>query len=182
MDTTNIGKTLDELLAKVNLSKVTASGAGFEDLPDAYYLSEVQSAELKLNSNNDPMVSFKTKVVEDGWHYDAETDSYSRVEKSANRMIFKNWILKSEMDVKRFVSDMLKFEDSEGNSILGEDAMAYFTNTEFLVQAINIIAEAKLRIYIQISSYTKDDEKRTSQNFVKWSAVNKIAEDYGIGM
>ena len=38
--------SLDELLNKTDLEDVTAESTGYQDLPDGYYLSEVEKAEI----------------------------------------------------------------------------------------------------------------------------------------
>lgn len=190
-DIKDIAASLDELLSKTNLSKVTAAGAGFEELKDGFYPTEVNSIELKVNKNGDPMVSAKCKVVDDGWCYDEEGDTYGRVAGSKNRIIFKNWNLVTEQDIKRFVSDMLKFEnpDVAGEALVEmlkqkpeDDIMDYFKTTEFLLDVLGLIQDFKSRIYIQISSYEKNGETRTQSNLVKWSVIDQISQDYNIAM
>lgn len=190
-DIKDIAASLDALLNSSNLSKVTADGAGFEELPVGFYLTETADAELKLNKNGDPMVSFKSKIVDNGWKYDEESDTYVRIPASKGRMIFKNWNLVTEQDVKRFVSDMLKFENPEnpGEPLLDllkenpdDDIMDFFKNTAALIDVIKFLADFKSRIYIQKSEYIKNGETKTSDNFVKWAAIEEISQQYGIAM
>lgn len=191
VDIQNIASSLDALLSASNLSKVTADGAGFEDLPAGFYLTEVAMTNLKLNKNGDPMVSFQQKIVDNGWKYDEEADNYVRVPGSKGRVIFKNWNFVTEQDVKRFVSDMLKFENPEkpGEPLLemlkenpSDDIMDFFKNTTALLEVIKFLADFKCRIYVQVSEYTKNGEKRTSQNLVKWAAIEEISQQFGIAM
>lgn len=174
MENNEVFSALDDILAKVNTESVTAESAGYSDLPDGYYLCEVENAELKISKNGNAMASFRLKIVEDGKEviFDDNGDvSFTELKKTANRKIFKNFLLKDESDVKRFVSDMLKFEDEDGNSYLPKEA---FTTSELIDSAIsNLIG---LNIYVQQYTYEKKDGTGTqaSTNFISWSKAAKL--------
>ena len=58
---------------KTDISDVTADSNNFSELPDGYYLSEVEKAELKESkTSHQPMVAFQFKVVEDGLTVDKD--------------------------------------------------------------------------------------------------------------
>lgn len=170
---------LDELLASANLEEVDAESnekGGFEDLPDGYYLTEVEKAELTTSkSSGNPMVSFRFTVVEDGLKsvVDAKGNAvFEEVKGSKNRKIFINWVLSDETKIKKFVSDMLKFEGEEPGTPLLEKE--YFLTSETLEDALAIIVG--YRIYVNISTTTnkKTEEKQTWQNLISWTRAAKV--------
>ena len=116
---------LDGLLSTVDLSDVTAESAGFTELPDGYYLCEVEKTEIRESkSSKMPMAAFTFKILEDG--YTAEVNEsgetvINSIKKTANRKIFIYYVFKDERSVKRFATDMLKFEGEEEG---GEDGVS----------------------------------------------------------
>ena len=186
-DLSIINQALDELLQATDLSKVSASGVGFEDLPDAYYLTETVKYDIKMSPGNDnaapcPMITLSFKVLDNGWKRLEDEDNFVRVEGTKGRWISKTYWLSDTQSVKKFTSDMLKFENPEmpGEPILD---IEYFTNSQLLRDAMDIIA-SQLRIYIKLSSYEKKDTKETkqTQNLVKWSVIEQISADYNVKM
>ena len=72
-DMTKLFDSLNGILNNLDLTEVSAEGAGFQDLPDGYYLSEVEKVELKESkSSHQPMVAFQFKVTEDGYGVNEE--------------------------------------------------------------------------------------------------------------
>ena len=162
---------LNALLGSVNLDDVTAeSGAGFEELPDGYYLSEVESAELTTSKNSgNPQVAMVFSVVEDGLGTYIDERGFAKLKNlphTQKRKIFKYYPLTNEKTVKSFVSDMLKFEGTPGEPLLPEEA---FTTGEVLEEALSVLIGS--RIYIQVSTTTKKgtDEKQSWKNLISWT-------------
>lgn len=160
---------LDQLLNNTDLTDVSAESTGFQELPDGYYNCEVEKAELKISKSSGlPMAAFQFKVVEDG--YMAELDdkqnvSLTPLNKTKNRKIFINYVLKNDTWVRRFVTDMLKFEgEEEGEPFLPKEA---FTTSETIEDALAALTGK--RIYIQVStSVNDDDSKSTWNNLISW--------------
>lgn len=169
-DMTKIFGALDSVLSNTDLADVTAESTGFNELPDGYYLSELEKAELKESkSSHQPMVALQFKVVEDGKAVDA--DSFVSIPKTKNRKIFMYYVLKDEASVKRFVTDMLKFEgDKKGEPILGKE---YFTNSQLLTDALDVLVG--MRIYVQSSTTTNDDDTTSVwKNLISWKRAEAL--------
>lgn len=166
---TKVYSTLNSILGQTDLTDVSSESTGFSDLPDGYYLCEVEDAKLtESKTSHMPMVALTLKVAENG--LDVEIDENgavhtSELEKTKNRKIFKYYTLKDETSVRRFVADMLKFEgDVIGEPILPKEA---FTTSETIEDALDILKG--LRLYIQTSTTTKDDgAKSIWYNFISW--------------
>ena len=163
---------LNDLFKNADLSKVSSDGAGFEDLPDGYYLSELESIEYKESKSGKDMIAAKFKVVEDGLkevvdeHGDTEL---VEAEKTKGRYIFKNWVLSDESSLKRYASDMLKFEIENDTPILEKEC---FLDTDVLFDALEAIKG--MRIYIMVQSNEKNGQKNINYNLVKWSTIRKL--------
>ena len=163
--------SLDNLLNNIDLSDVSADGTGFQDLPEGYYLSEVENAELKESkSSHQPMVAFQFKVIEDGVTVN-DNGEFEPVKKSKNRKVFIYYVLKDDTSIRRFVQDMLKFEgEKENEPILTKE---YFTNSELLNDALDILKG--MRIYIQFSTNIKDDDTvSTWKNLISWKRAKAL--------
>ena len=161
---------LDNLLKDTNLDNVTADSAGYEQLPDGYYLSEVIKAELTVSkSSKQPMVAFQFKTTDDGLMSSISASGevfVEPIEKTKNRTIFMYYVLKDETSVRRFVTDMLKFEgDVAGEPLLPKEA---FTTSETIEDALDILTG--YRLYIQVSTTVKEDDNSKSvwYNFITW--------------
>lgn len=163
--------SLDAILNNTDLADVTAESNNFTELPDGYYLCEVEKAELKESkTSHQPMVAFQLKIVEDGLGVNEDGNFYN-LKKTSNKKVFLYYVLKDENSVRRFVTDMLKFEgDVENEPILGKE---YFTNSEVLVDALDILVG--MRIYIQ-SSTNKNDDNSTSnwKNLISWKRARML--------
>lgn len=163
---------LDDLLKTVKLDNVTADGAGFEDLPDGYYLCQVDSAKLTTSkSSGKPMASFQLTVVEDGYQAnfdDAGNASLSQNKHTANKKIFKHYVLKDEKSIRNFVADMLKFEgENPGEPLLEKEV---FMESALLEEALGALEG--MRIYAQLSTSEKEDGTKSSwTNFISWKRV-----------
>lgn len=170
-DMTTVFNALDSLLSKTDLADVTAESNNFSELPDGYYLIEVEKAELKESkSSHQPMVAFQMSVVEDGVGVDDNANLFD-LKKTKGKKVFMYYVLKDEASIRRFVTDMLKFEGETPNEpILGKE---YFTNSQLLVDALDILVG--MRLYCQ-SSTTKNDDGTSSnwKNLISWKRARML--------
>ena len=173
-DDKNIFSTLNQILSKTDLTDITADTPVYEELKDGYYLCEVETAELKVSSKGSPMAAMRLKVVENG--HDAEITEtgdviLTEIPKTKGRCIFLNFVLTDEISVKRFVTNMLKFEgDNEGEPILPKEA---FTNADTIEEALSILVG--MGIYVQVSTTIKNDgSKSTWNNLISWKRANAL--------
>ena len=168
-DMNEIFNELDAIISSTDISKVTAEGSGFEELPEGYYLSEVEQAELTVSKNSgDPMVKFVYKVVEDGIYVDEDGNNIS-LSGTKNRKIFKYYVMKDGDSFKRFVTDMLKFENDEKPLLEKEMLMSS--------QLINDCLEVLIgmRIYIKCTvSENKDGTEGRWYSPTSWEIMNKL--------
>lgn len=170
-------KSLNELLGSVNMDNITAdSGDGFENVPDGYYLCELESAELTTSKTSGaPQVAIRFKIIEDGLGTFIDERGYAKMKDiphTANRKLFKYYPLTSEQNVNRFVSDMLKFEGmTAGESILPKEA---FTTAEVLEDALGILTGC--RLYVQVSTTTNKTTGQAStwNNLVSWKRAKSL--------
>lgn len=166
--------TLDQILAKTTLDDVSADSQGYNDLPDGYYLCEVDKADFKESKTSHlPMVSFNFKIVENGTGFkyvDNDVIVYE-IKNTKNRMIFKHYVFKDESSVKRFASDMLKFEgETPGEPLLPKEA---FTTSETLLDALDVLEG--MRLFIQADTNEKDDgTKSTWYNLISWKRAAEL--------
>ena len=162
--------SLDELLGGTNLEDVTSESGSFSELPEGYYLSEVETAEIKISkTSKQPMVAFQFKIVEDG-NKVTESGDLEKIKNSKNKKIFMYYSLKDEGAVKRFVSDMLKFEGEEENTPILEKE--YFTNSALLADALDILIG--MRIYIQLSANENGEPGSMWKNLVSWKRAKAL--------
>lgn len=173
-DLTKVFNQLDSILAASDLSNVTEESSGFAELPDGYYLSEVDSAKLTVSkSSGKPMVAFQLSIVEDGKTADIlETGDIiiDMLPKTKGRKIFVYYVLKDDSAVKRFASDMLKFEGNPGEPLLQKE---YFTTSATLVDALDILVGS--RIYVHVSTTERDDGTKSKwQNFISWKRATAL--------
>lgn len=164
---------LKDLLQQIDWNTVTEDD-GFQDLPEGYYLCEVEKAELKENkAQTNQQVSFTFKVVEDGLAEGMDVRGNSvlqTISGTHNRKVFKHYPFKDAAGVKRFVTDMLKFEgDTPGEPLLEKE---YFMMEETIEDALNILVGR--RIYVQASH--KEYQGKTScwYDIVGWTRANAL--------
>lgn len=161
--------SINELLKQTNINDVTSESNNFQELPEGYYLCTVDAAEIKESkASGKPMIAFTFTVSENGRHYVADKDGNAEMQEvkgSKNRKIFMYYVLKDTQSVRRFVSDMLKFEGEEaGKPLLDKE---YFMNFEILEDALKILEGMK--IYVQITkSENQDGTVRNWQNLISW--------------
>ena len=88
----SVFNALDALLNMTDLSDVTADSNNFSELPDGYYLCEVEKAELKESkSSHQPMAAFQLKIIEDGVSVDTSGELV-KCNKTKNRKIFLYYV------------------------------------------------------------------------------------------
>lgn len=165
---------LDSILARTTLEDVSAESQGFSELPDGYYLCEVEKTEFKESKTSKlPMVSFTFKIVEDGTGFEYTENDAKRItlKGTKNRKIFKHYVFKDESSVKRFASDMLKFEgETAGEPLLPKEA---FISSETMLDALDILVG--MRIYVQSDTSEKEDgTKSTWYNLISWKRVGEL--------
>lgn len=170
-----LSDVLDALLKDTDLNKVTADSRGdFEELPQGYYLCNVEKAELKESkSSKSPMAAFTFKVVEDGHSLNATANGdieLTDIPHTKNRKVFIYYPFKDASSIKRFASDMLKFEGEEGVPLLAKDC---FTRTDLIEDALDVLTG--MRIYIQITVNEKEDRTKTTwQNLISWKRAKLL--------
>ena len=173
----SVFNSLNSLLKNTDLRDVTNESAGFSELPEGYYLCEVEKAELtQSKKSGEPMVAIQFKVAEDGCNISDISDDGSvniiKHKGTKNRKIFMYYVLKDEAAVKRFVTDMLKFEISEGESILPKEA---FSTADTLEDALDVLIG--MTIFVRITVSEKDDGTLSRwNNLISW----KRAKDLGL--
>lgn len=161
--------SINELLKQTNITDVTSESNSFQELPEGYYLCAVENAEIKESKASKlPMVAFTFTVAENGSCYVADKDGNAEMKElkgTKNRKIFMYYVLKDTNSVRRFVSDMLKFEGEEpGKPLLDKE---YFMNSEILEDALKLLVG--MRIYVQITkSESADGNIRSWQNLISW--------------
>ena len=171
----SIYEDLDVLLGKTDLSDTDSeSGGGFENLPDGYYLCEVVKAELKTSqSSKNPMMSFQFRTVEDGNEItvlDNGEITQKALKGTKGRMLFVHYVFKDERGIKRFASDMLKFESEEGVSLLPKEA---FSNSETMMDAMDVLQG--MQIYVQVSTtVNKEGISSTWNNLISWKRASQL--------
>lgn len=180
---------LDSLLAGTNLDDVSAESAGFGDLPSGNYLCEVVSAvRTESKSSGLPMVSFRFKIIQNGIveKTDEEGNVYLvRAKGTANRNVFKHYVLKDQASIKSLTSDLLKYEgDEPGTPILDEiltstdaegNKKIAIPNTEVLDGCLEVLTG--LTIYLKAD--TRPDKNDPSKNntwvnLLSWTRVSQL--------
>lgn len=174
---------LNDILEDVDLKDVTSEGAGFEDLPVGYYLCEVNDCILtESKTSKYPMIKFTFKIVENGLGDETdEKGDYTLTRELKNtkgRNIFKYYVLgdadkdKQKQNVKKFVSDMMKFEGEEpGQPLLEEEC---FTNGELLKEALDILKTAQSRLWISITESERNGQKSSWATPLSWARADKL--------
>lgn len=173
-DVKSLMTAINDLLSQTNIDDITSESNSFQELPEGYYLSSIDSAELKESkSSNQPMVAFTFSIIENGHAYVADKDGnaeMTELKNTKNRKIFMYYVLKDTNSVRRFVSDMLKFENDEGKPLLDKE---YFMNFEILEDALKLLEG--MNIYIQITkSEGKDGNIRSWQNLISWKRARAL--------
>ncbi len=182
IDLSKVSRMLDDLCSKTDLSTTSEEGASF-DLPDGYYLCEVKKAGLgETQKTGQPMISMEYLTVEDGKKTIVDEQGYVQMveaEKTANRKIFQNYVLSTEMNLGFFVADMLKFQDPETNEPLfnrDED----FKSTETIMAVLDTLVEVGMQIFVmvqttkRVNKETGQEEKVKKYNPISWARARKL--------
>lgn len=166
----NLFEDLDAIIASTDLSKVTAESTGFEELPEAYYLCEVENAKLTTSkSSNQPMISFQYKIVEDGKNIN-DDGSIITMPGTKNRKIFKHYVLKDGDSFKGFVTDALKFEDSDGNPILEKEMLL---SSQLINDCLEVLEGRNVYVFAKHST-KKDGTESVWYNLIAWETIAKL--------
>lgn len=173
-DVKTLTDTLNQLLSQTDIKDITSESNSFQELPEGYYLCSIESGELKESkSSHQPMVAFTFNIVENGHAYVADKDGDAEMVELKNtkkRKIFMYYVLKDTNSVRRFVSDMLKFENEDGKPILDKE---YFMNFDILTDALKLLEG--MNIYIQITkSEAQDGSIRSWQNLISWKRAKAL--------
>lgn len=156
---------LDSLLSGTDLSDVTAESAGFSELPSGYYLCEVETATRAASkTSGQPMVSFRLKIVQNGIieKQDDEGNVYfGRAKGTANRKIFKHYVLSDKQKVQGLTSDLLKFEGEEaGVPILDEVITSVDANGKRITRIPSAeVLDGCLEVLIGLQIFVKADTR-----------------------
>lgn len=172
LDATALAK-LQELLKTIDLTDVTAdsTGSNFE-LEDGYYLCTVNKAVLTTSKSGNVQVAMTLTVVDKGYEEDKETAKVIEMKKSfKNRKIYKYFPLTDDKSIKRFATDMLKFEDEPGHPILPKQQ---FLTIEGIEEALPIIET--MNVYVNVSNVRDDDGKITNTwyNLISWKRASAL--------
>lgn len=158
---------VNSLLSSTELDDVSAESSGSRNAPQGYFLCEVVSAELKLSKKGDPQVAFRFKIVEDGFD---DGESLEQLKKTKGINIYKYYRLVDETDLKRFISDMLKFEVNDKGESLPKDA---FGSADLIQKTLEIVTG--LHIYVHVT-YTKNTDGSMSSwtNLMTWKRAAEL--------
>jgi hypothetical protein len=167
---------LNSILNQIDWDDVSATtGSGsYDDLPKGYYLCEVEKAQLKKNKSETNMqVSFQFKVVEDGLSDELDSKGFSvwkTIDHTKGRKVFKHYALKDTDSVKRFVSDMLKFEgEKPGEPVLEKD---YFMEEGTIQDALDILVG--MRIYVNASYKEYQGKTNCWYDIIGWDRARTM--------
>lgn len=160
---------LDNVLSNVNLENVSAdNNGGFDELPEGWYLAEIEKAELTVSkSSGNPMVSMTLKIVEDGQLaiFDSNNScTLTQLSGTKNRKMFKHFVLSTDRQIKSFISDMLKIEDSDGQPLLDKDC---FASSELISDTLDAIIGMRIYVEARLSN-----NKQMWYNFVSWKTAH----------
>lgn len=163
---------VDSILSEINVEKIDPNANDYI-LPDGYYLCEVVKMELTESKKGNLQIKGQFKSIQNASQLkiDSEGDSdLVEVPNTNGRMIFKYWPLTDKNKVESMIKDMLKFEgDEEGTPLLSAE---YFTNSEILEEALDVLSES--RIWLQLSTKTKDGESSQWANLISWSRAKAL--------
>ena len=176
VDLSSIFSEIGDVMKQTDLSKVSAESTGFEDLPDGYYLAEVIETKIgRSKSSQKPMISLRLSVIDDGFKLSDNEDeiSFDKIEHTKGRQVFKHYVIDTPQNLKRFVSDMKKFENPDvvGEALLPDEA---WSSPEFMGESIGILSEINCRIWIHNRVTKKDDG--TSSSWIDLVSFNQAAK------
>lgn len=176
IDLSSIFSEIGDVMKQTDLSNVSAESVGYEDLPDGYYLAEVIETKIgRSKSSNKPMISLRLSIVDDGFKLSDKEDeiSFDKIEHTKGKQVFKHYIIDTSQNLKRFVSDMKKFEDPNevGKQLLPDEA---WSSPEIMGESISILSEINCRIWLHNRVTKKFDG--TSNAWVDLVSFNQAAK------
>lgn len=168
----NEHQSLDDILSSLTLSSITStSNENFTTLPAGYYKCEVVDAFLR-KSKSDSSTSqavFKLQVIGNGITID-DDDNIVSVPGVNSLVIGKYSTLRDIRATKNFISDMLKFINSDGSSMFQP---IEFSTHEKIEQALTKCIGKFIVINSTISS-----SGSTWYSFVDWSTAIDLGIEY----
>lgn len=181
----DLSKLLDEVLEDydTDIDKVSSEGTGnFSELPDGYYLCEVDKAELAQSKNTGKLMSsFKLKILEDGISLD-ENDNIVEIKGTKGRLIFKHYILQDEdiskqkENIDKLISDLKKFEGEPGvplvQPLLDELSQGNLTKSEFIQTSLEYLSG--MRIWVNVNTTERNGKKNTWVSLISWARARKL--------
>lgn len=171
-DLATVFKSVNDVLKNTKVNDITAeSSEQYGALPDGYYYTELESAELAISKNSQqPQVKWVFKNVEEGIMID-ENDNLQRIRNTKNKKQYVYHSLKDSGTAERFISDALKFEgDTPGQPFLEKE---YFTTAETLYDALQLLVGQRLWLHIDTTE-NKDGSTSTWTRFVSWKRAAKL--------
>lgn len=180
----------DALLSDVNFNEVDLTDTNENnELPDGYYLCEVQEAEIGPNKDKtNDQAFFQLKVVEPGFAVVKDEDgnvTYPEIANSANRVIFKYYpfkgtdkkatslVYKDEATGKwkpgQFLCDTQLFLDANDNPLLEKEAFMY---KETANEALAVLVGC--RIYVKIETKEYNGQSSQFKNLVSLARMEKL--------
>lgn len=170
-------KAINSAMEGVDFESVDPDAAVYATLPDGYFLVSVKKYEFGFSKNSGNLqVAMQLKIEENG--VDLTVDKYNNVvlkelKNTKNRTIFKYYTYTSEDKILRFANDMAKFEDAEGNSLLGKEA--FMNGAEILLDSLDLLVQSGSRIYVkQETTQNSDGTSSTWTNPISWKAAKKL--------
>lgn len=171
-DLSHVKSILDGILTESNLKDIKAEGDR-QELPEGYFLCEVIKAELRESSKGDAMVMVQWKTVEDGISVvltDKNEPKLVNIDKTANVSFANFYVLKDEKSIRRYIADMIKFEDPETHEQLLDEQC--FLSSDLIEQALDILQG--MRLYVNVSKSEKDNVTSTWYNPITWNRAEKL--------
>lgn len=165
---------IDSIISETKLDNVSAEGSGFDELPCGYFLCECVKAEMRRNKDDKPMVWLNFHTVGTGYQLDDTTDEWNTITDSSGKPLRAGqslslfYVLKDANSFKRFVADMLKFEDPEvpNQPLLPKEK---WVSAEYMYSALQYVEVLKSRIWInRYESENKDGVKSIWSKPISW--------------
>lgn len=173
---TDLKSKLSSLFQETRDAKIDKNREGvFSNLPDGYYLAEVDTVKLGLNKAETNFQLIWTLVVVEGYKVEENKSSQTgfditELDGVANRKMFAFHSLKDSKNLISAKQDILKFEDENGESIV---PIEFLDNEEVFEDALDLVVGN--RIYIHVETDKKDPTSQWKR-FVSW----KRATDLGL--
>lgn len=140
---------INAIASQTDLTTIKGEDATYSQLPEGYYLCEVTDWELReVGTQQEPMYMIKMKITDDGITID-DKGSNVEIKSTKGKTLNLLYMITTTDNFKRFVNDMLKFEQEEGVSLLDKE---YFNYDETINDALDITKGR--RLWVQVYSYT----------------------------